>query len=159
MKNHHKDSPLGIDPLPTGIVGEFSVAGQVYWVVRIPAEPGGSDECTSSETCLCSDEICHFESGGQNFAIVRSLPEVSGHEALAELLTARELQIATLVALGYPNKLVAHRLHISEWTVASYLRRIFAKLGVETRAAMAYRCAPLIERQGSEFLSELARPH
>jgi hypothetical protein len=45
------------------------------------------------------------------------------------------------------NKQIAHQLHISEWTVATHLRRIFAKLGVDTRAAMVYRCAFLIGGQ------------
>jgi DNA-binding NarL/FixJ family response regulator len=63
---------------------------------------------------------------------------------LASLLTARELQIATLVAQGLQNKQVAKKLHISEWTVSTHLRRIFAKLHVDSRAAMVYCCAPLI---------------
>lgn len=65
--------------------------------------------------------------------------------ALAALLTGRELQIATLVAQGLPNKKIAKKLHISEWTVATHLRRIFAKLNVDSRAAMVYCCAPLIQ--------------
>jgi DNA-binding CsgD family transcriptional regulator len=60
------------------------------------------------------------------------------------LLTERELQIVQLVAGGYPNKQIANRLHISEWTVSTHLRRIFAKLGVDTRAAMVYQCSSLL---------------
>jgi DNA-binding CsgD family transcriptional regulator len=58
----------------------------------------------------------------------------------AELLTPRELQIVALVAEGNVNKQVADVLRISEWTVSTHLRRIFAKLGVDTRAAMVSRC-------------------
>lgn len=65
---------------------------------------------------------------------------------LALLLTNRELQIATLVALGQPNKQIGRQLHISEWTVSTHLRRIFIKLGVDSRAAMVYRCAGLIQK-------------
>lgn len=60
-------------------------------------------------------------------------------------MTQRELQIATLVALGYSNKQIANRLKISEWTISTHLRRIFIKLGVTSRAAMIYRCASLIQ--------------
>ena len=60
-------------------------------------------------------------------------------------LTGRELQIAAMIAQGDATKNVAHKLRISEWTVGSHLRRIFAKLGVDNRAAMVYRCASLIE--------------
>jgi len=61
------------------------------------------------------------------------------------LLTERELQIVQLVARGHPNKQIANRLHISEWTVSTHLRRVFAKLGVESRAAMVYRCSSMLD--------------
>ncbi len=51
-------------------------------------------------------------------------------------LSGREKEIALLVAKGHPNKTIASLLEISEWTVGTYLRRIFAKLGVNSRAAM-----------------------
>jgi len=41
-----------------------------------------------------------------------------------------------MVAKGYPNKTIAAVLDISSWTVGTHLRRIFAKLGVGSRAAM-----------------------
>ncbi|WP_241757933.1 helix-turn-helix domain-containing protein [Myxococcus landrumensis] len=56
------------------------------------------------------------------------------------LLTARELQVVALVAAGRVNKEIATELSISSWTVSAHLRRIFAKLGVDTRAAMVSRC-------------------
>jgi DNA-binding CsgD family transcriptional regulator len=51
-------------------------------------------------------------------------------------LSPREAEVARMVAHGYPNKAIAAVLEISSFTVASYLRRIFAKLGVNSRAAM-----------------------
>ena len=56
-------------------------------------------------------------------------------------LTRRELQIVSLVADGRINKQIAAELHISEWTVSTHLRRVFVKLGVDTRAAMVAKCA------------------
>ena len=53
------------------------------------------------------------------------------------MLSPREQEIARMVALGYPNKTIASILDISSWTVASHLRRIFIKLQVSSRAAMA----------------------
>lgn len=44
-----------------------------------------------------------------------------------------------MVAQGYPNKTIAAVLDISSFTVSSYLRRIFAKLNVNSRAAMVAR--------------------
>ena len=51
-------------------------------------------------------------------------------------LSPREREIARMIAKGYPNKVIARVLEISSWTVSTHLRRIFAKLGVSTRAAM-----------------------
>jgi DNA-binding CsgD family transcriptional regulator len=53
------------------------------------------------------------------------------------LLSPREQEIARMVARGYANKTIASVLEISTWTVASHLRRIFVKLHVSSRAAMA----------------------
>jgi DNA-binding CsgD family transcriptional regulator len=54
-------------------------------------------------------------------------------------LTPREQEIVRMVAKGYPNKTIAGVLNISSWTVGTHLRRIFAKLGVISRAAMIAR--------------------
>jgi DNA-binding NarL/FixJ family response regulator len=70
-------------------------------------------------------------------------------DEIVSRLTGRELEIAVLVAQGFATKNIAYRLQISEWTVSTYLRRIFAKLGVDSRAAMVYRCATLIEKFSS----------
>lgn len=58
------------------------------------------------------------------------------HASRADTLSPREREIARMVARGYTNKMIASVLDISLWTVSTHLRRIFAKLGVSTRAAM-----------------------
>lgn len=57
------------------------------------------------------------------------------------LLTAREREIVRLVCHGQVNKRIADRLRISEYTVKTYMKQIFMKLGVHSRAAMVFRCA------------------
>jgi DNA-binding CsgD family transcriptional regulator len=96
-------------------------------------------------------EICRFEVGGMSLVVFEEKDRIdqNGQKAVEDLtnrLTGRELEIAVLVAQGYATKNIAYRLQISEWTVATYLRRIFAKLDVYSRAAMVYRCASLIDR-------------
>ena len=54
-------------------------------------------------------------------------------------LSPREQEIVRLVAQGHSNKIIAGVLSISTWTVCTHVRRIFAKLGVQTRAAMVAR--------------------
>lgn len=62
------------------------------------------------------------------------------HPAHAQIvLSPREQEIARMVAAGYPNKTIAAVLDISSWTVGTHLRRVFAKLGVGSRAAMVAR--------------------
>lgn len=59
--------------------------------------------------------------------------------APAPVLSPREREIVRMISQGYTNKMVASVLDISLWTVSTHLRRIFAKLGVSTRAAMVAR--------------------
>ncbi len=58
-------------------------------------------------------------------------------------LTPREREIVRLVALGHSNKIIADVLNISSWTVCTHMRRIFAKLGVGSRAAMVAHMADI----------------
>ena len=52
-------------------------------------------------------------------------------------LTAREIQVATLVWQGLTNKDIARVLLTSEQVVKNYLRTAFDKLGVWTRLELA----------------------
>lgn len=51
------------------------------------------------------------------------------------LLTAREWEVLEHVADGATNRVVAHRLTLSEETVKSHMRNVLRKLGVSTRGA------------------------
>jgi DNA-binding CsgD family transcriptional regulator len=88
-------------------------------------------------------ELTRFVLEGKGYVLARHLPR-SGEKRPVDILTARELQIAALVAAGLINKEVASRLGISEWTVCTHLRRIYSKLRVSTRGAMVFRCADLV---------------
>ncbi len=54
-----------------------------------------------------------------------------------QALTEKQKQVALLVAQGLPNKEIARRLGVSTATIASHLVRIFRKLAVDSRAALA----------------------
>jgi DNA-binding NarL/FixJ family response regulator len=88
-------------------------------------------------------ELAHFEMGEHRYALVLEAdsPEQAGtpRENLHDLLTNREMQIVQFVCLGYLTKQIADRLHLSEFTVRSYLKTIYCKLGVRSRAAMVFR--------------------
>lgn len=51
-------------------------------------------------------------------------------------LSPREREITHLIIKGLPNKTIAVVLNISRWTVGTYVKRIFAKLNVNTRAEL-----------------------
>jgi DNA-binding CsgD family transcriptional regulator len=59
-------------------------------------------------------------------------------------LSPREQEIARMVARGRQTKIIAAELGISSWTVSTHLRRIFAKLGVTSRAAMVAKLAEFV---------------
>jgi DNA-binding CsgD family transcriptional regulator len=50
-------------------------------------------------------------------------------------LTAREIEVLSLVATGKTNRAIAQELRISEKTVARHVSNIFTKLGLSSRAA------------------------
>ena len=105
-------------------------------------------------------EVARFLLHGRTLAVIEDAraPELDGETRnMIARLTGRELQIAAMIAQGDATKNVAYKLRISEWTVGTHLRRIFAKL-VDNRAAMVYRCDSLIEnaQQPKETRSQVA---
>lgn len=86
--------------------------------------PNGS---SSSEEVLVDTEV-----DGSRYLLVR-MPRLTRGRVQ---LSPREQEIVRMVAKGHPNKVIADVLNISSWTVCTHLRRIFAKLGVGSRAAM-----------------------
>lgn len=125
------------------IVGYCLIGKDRYPIVEIN---NSIRTLTSSRTSRIdrqeSNYLSLFEINGQNLAIIIAAEQVEHTSAdPASFLTKRESEIATLVSQGNSNKQIAHQLHISEWTVSTHLRRVFIKLGVDSRAAMVYRIA------------------
>jgi ATP/maltotriose-dependent transcriptional regulator MalT len=57
--------------------------------------------------------------------------------AMSEL-TAREIEVLRLLAVGLSNPEIAEHLSLSVYTVQSHLRSIFSKINVKTRAAAVH---------------------
>ncbi len=89
---------------------------------------------SGSENVLVDTEV-----EGARYLLVR-MPQAEG---VRVQLSPREQEIVRMVAKGHPNKVIADVLNISAWTVCTHMRRIFAKLGVGSRAAMIARLLEL----------------
>ena len=87
----------------------------------------GLTPASTSEEVLIDREV-----DGTRYLLLR-MPPPNGKRIQ---LSPREQEIVRMVAKGHPNTVSADVLNISSWTVCTHLRRIFAKLGVGSRAAM-----------------------
>lgn len=67
-----------------------------------------------------------------------SVPEevATAAQSLYNLLSEREAEVFTLVALGYRNSEIAGKLALSVKTVETYKSRMMEKLGLQNRAAL-----------------------
>jgi DNA-binding CsgD family transcriptional regulator len=145
------DSPFQVQVLEhlvsPKVIGSFYINNRQYLIIHIEQNFADSAQTDLAHYLKCPplSKARQFQVDGQQCAIVEADQiSTADHTDMISRLTERELQIVKLVASGYPNKLVAKQLHISEWTVSTHLRRIFTKLDVESRAAMVYRCASII---------------
>jgi two-component system, NarL family, response regulator NreC len=75
--------------------------------------------------------------GKTHFPDSEPSPTAPGQQAPAlELITEREQEVMTLIALGHTTAETADKLHISEKTVESHRAHITEKLGLRTRAEL-----------------------
>ena len=89
------------------------------------------NDSQQSQTLTDGNEtVLEIDIGRLHYTLVSSPSKSQFH------LSPREQEIVRLVAEGLPNKCIGAVLEISSWTVATHLRRVFAKLGVNSRAAM-----------------------
>jgi DNA-binding CsgD family transcriptional regulator len=73
--------------------------------------------------------------GGEGPALIPALNGVAEPHGLS----AREVEVMSLIADGQTNGEIAARLFLAEKTVKNHVRRIYSKLGVGSRpAAIAY---------------------
>lgn len=118
--------PHGAPDVPDGSRAVLTEVLERLAATLTPPAPAESAD-PSENTVLLDREI-----GGFRYLLVRA-PSRAREGAS---LSPREQEIVRMVAAGHPNKIIADILEISSWTVSTHLRRIFAKLGVGSRAAM-----------------------
>lgn len=111
-------------------LAEFSLAGQSCFVVPETSLTEGRREAIIGSVTL----------DGHRYAICsRHRSNAAPMPDPIDLLTARELEIAVLIAQGFHNKEIARRLGISPFTVGAHLARAYTKVGVSSRSALTAR--------------------
>jgi two-component system, NarL family, nitrate/nitrite response regulator NarL len=99
----------------------------------IVGQPPAAAAAPESSSTITGSIVGDATVDGIRYVMVKCAPRTG--EALVGL-SPRERDIVNLIIKGYSNKVIAELLDISAWTVGTHLRRIFAKLGVSSRAAM-----------------------
>jgi two-component system nitrate/nitrite response regulator NarL len=82
------------------------------------------------------EEFIERDAWRRTFEILARRPIADG-AGMSTLLTSREHRVAQLALSGMGNKQVARELSITEGTVKVHLHRIYAKLKINGRAALA----------------------
>ncbi|SFI43863.1 helix-turn-helix transcriptional regulator [Aerobium aerolatum] len=83
-----------------------------------------------------SPEASVFNSNAESLTLSDHAPD-SECQAYLSLLTARERETLELLSEGYQNKLIAHKMALSEHTVKVHVHNLLAKLRVSNRTQAA----------------------
>ncbi|MFE0176325.1 AAA family ATPase [Streptomyces sp. NPDC059002] len=82
-------------------------------------------------------EACHIESPVDHRLLAPGAsvaPAADGSDAVQPLLSDAEYRVAGLAALGYTNREIGSRIHVTISTVEQHLTRVYRKLNVASRA-------------------------
>lgn len=147
-------------------------------IARIPASPTAPPRSADTPRCqfqvgdIALEIVPHtsdtpaddptvyatFEIEGQRFVVRRAEAPPTPSNPLMALLTNRERDIIHRVAAGLRNKQIAYELHLSEYTVAAYVKQICYKLQVRNRTAIVTRCMQLVSRGDDGLNASSAGP-
>ncbi len=123
---------------PTDLAGPMGIYGAVVaalfaglgiWLGRRwtqAARPGKSTGTTTTPHDATTSAPATSAVAARTF--VRDEPALT-----ASGLTARELEVLTLMAEGLSNREIAERVHVSDNTVKTHASRVFDKLGARRR--------------------------
>jgi two-component system, NarL family, response regulator YdfI len=132
------EAEIGDFPIPVVLLSGSGEAGVVSAALRAGVRGVISWDATSEEIegaiYAVNAGLAVIPAGW----MVELLPEEGAGveepgEALLDPLSERELEVMDLLTEGLSNKLIAHRLNISEHTVKTHVASILAKLGASSR--------------------------
>ncbi len=116
--------------------------------VGLPANPGSLDDAAVRQVQMAAQMCFH-----------RYCELVGAFKEFVPDLSQRELDVIRWIGEGKSNAVIAEILGISKNSVDSYVKRIFAKLGVSDRTAAAVRAVSLgLIAPGKHFREAAHRP-
>lgn len=117
------------------LLREAKAAGVPALVVSGLVTPEDAERLYSEFEVFACLEKQGFERAAFTTAVQEALAARQANAGELAQLTRRERDVLALVVRGLTNKGIAHELVISENTVKRYLKSIFEKLDVDSRAA------------------------
>ncbi|MFB8119753.1 AAA family ATPase [Streptomyces sp. NPDC055962] len=145
----HGGDPVTAATLLSEAVEECARSGAVFWEARslLLAAPvlAAAGYAARGEAMrerghrLATTGGAHLLAGlaAATTAGAPAAPEGSGIPQRLMSLTAREREVAALVAEGLTNQAIADRLYLSPRTVETHLSRVYRKTDIASRAALA----------------------
>jgi RNA polymerase sigma factor (sigma-70 family) len=143
---------------PDRVCAEFEIDDEKCLIVRLDAaDPEAPPSRHGVNGSVPREEIARFDVDGSRYALlvpatpraqraVRREADAAARTHFLKQLTQRELQIVQLVCAGLQNQQVAERLRISEYTIGSHLKNVYAKLALHARGDLIFRCAQALAR-------------
>ncbi|CAA9492601.1 MAG: Transcriptional regulator, AfsR family [uncultured Solirubrobacteraceae bacterium] len=110
--------------------GEFAP----FYRVRLERIRAAGEQAVGDDAGLLSAQGARL---GIDDAVALAFGDQAPRPALPAGVSARELEVAGLVAEGLTNKAIASRLHLSVRTVESHVRHLLAKVALENRTQLA----------------------
>jgi non-specific serine/threonine protein kinase len=135
--------------------GAAATAGRLLGAAEVLRERGASTAArirlrplaattAATRTALGTDEAEHQHRAGRTMRLdaaldlaLRVVPEPEADRAAPVALTARQQEVAALVAAGHTNRQIGRDLGISEKTAEIHVHNVMARLGVPSRAGVA----------------------
>ncbi len=139
---HKKEAPSDLRECHENPAATEGLVRQLVSQIGKPAAPAAGGREEDAQEVIPDTDVDGFR-----YLLVR-MPRASRNSAS---LSPREQEIVRMVADGHPNKVIAGVLNISPWTVGTHLRRIFAKLGVSSRAALVSHLLEIRASRGNRL--------
>ena len=136
LKSKHRNSPPTQQSRADTYEYLCNLIRDLLWVTHSCAEYAPTFISHNSAERVVLD----IEFEGDRYVLIR----VPRAKQKAASLSPREKEIVLMVAQGRQNKVIAAELKISLWTVCTHMRRVFAKIGVTSRASMVAELSDLI---------------